>query len=90
MSLGALVFVSSLLTLHVFLTLKYMASVEKQLLGTETARALRAKGIASRICGLSANNMETAFIEAGADSFLLKPIPCKRQEIVEELKRILF
>jgi len=52
-----------------------MASVEKQLLGTETVSALRAKGIESRICGLSANDLETAFINAGADFFELKVCP---------------
>jgi len=53
-----------------------MASVEKQLLGTETVSALRAKGIKSRICGLSANDLETAFINAGADFFQLKVRTC--------------
>ena len=33
---------------------QYMASVDKQLLGTETVHALREKGITSKICGLSA------------------------------------
>ena len=34
----------------------YMASVEKQLLGTETVKALRQQGVDCRICGLSAND----------------------------------
>jgi CheY-like chemotaxis protein len=53
---------------------QYMASTEKQLLGTETVRALRAKGFKNRICGLSANDLEQFFISAGADCFVLKPI----------------
>jgi CheY-like chemotaxis protein len=32
---------------------QHMASTEKQLLGTETVRALRAKGFKNAICGLS-------------------------------------
>eukprot|EP00977_Amphora_coffeiformis_P019677 scaffold7386_cov160-Amphora_coffeaeformis.AAC.7 len=68
---------------------QYMASVEKQLLGTETSRALRAKGVTARICGLSANNMEQSFLEAGANAFLQKPIPCNAEQILEELRRIL-
>jgi signal transduction histidine kinase/CheY-like chemotaxis protein len=57
---------------------QYMASTEKQLLGTDTVRALRAKGFKNTICGLSANDLEQSFISAGADCFVLKPIPCER------------
>jgi CheY-like chemotaxis protein len=66
-----------------------MASVEKQLLGTETTRALRAKGVTSRICGLSANDMENAFYESGADAFLLKPIPSQKDALTKILLGIL-
>jgi response regulator of citrate/malate metabolism len=43
-------------------------SVDKQLLGKDTVRALRAKGAKSRICGLSANekDMETSFLRSAA------------------------
>ena len=68
---------------------QYMASVEKQLLGTEATRALRAMGVDSVICGLSANNSEDMFINAGADAFLFKPIPCDKEGLTRELKRIL-
>lgn len=68
---------------------QYMASYEKQLLGTETARSLRVKGVKSKICGLSANDTKQAFLEAGADAFLLKPFPCKKDELSMELVRIL-
>jgi CheY-like chemotaxis protein len=37
---------------------QHMASTEKQMLGTETVRALRAKGFKNTICGLSANDVE--------------------------------
>jgi CheY-like chemotaxis protein len=57
---------------------QYMSSTEKQLLGTDTVRALRAKGFKNRICGLSANDLEQSFTSAGADCFVLKPIPCER------------
>jgi len=66
-----------------------MASTEKQLLGTEAVRELRAKGVTARIVGLSANDMEEAFISAGADAFLQKPIATKNEEIRREIKRIL-
>jgi CheY-like chemotaxis protein len=39
---------------------QHMASTEKQMLGTETVRALRAKGFKNTICGLSANDIEQA------------------------------
>jgi signal transduction histidine kinase/ActR/RegA family two-component response regulator len=68
---------------------QHMASTEKQLLGTETVRKLRAKGFKNRICGLSANDVEQAFISAGADCFLLKPIPCDRSALEGVLDGIL-
>ena len=52
---------------------QYMSSAEKQLLGTETVRALRSKGVTSIICGCSANDLEDAFVRAGADCFAPKP-----------------
>jgi CheY-like chemotaxis protein len=57
---------------------QFMTSTEKQLLGTDTVRALRAKGFQNTICGLSANDLEQSFFSAGADCFVLKPIPCER------------
>jgi signal transduction histidine kinase/CheY-like chemotaxis protein len=68
---------------------QYMASTEKQLLGTETTRVLRSKGVKSIICGLSANDMEQAFLRAGADAFVMKPLPCGKNELKRELIRIL-
>jgi CheY-like chemotaxis protein len=69
---------------------QYMASVEKQLLGTETARALRAKGVKSKICGLSANDIEKGFLGSGADAFIMKPLPCRQDLLSRELLRILY
>lgn len=68
----------------------YMASVQKQLLGTEAVAELRIKGVASRICGLSANDKEKDFLDAGADAFTLKPFPCEKNALREELWRILY
>lgn len=68
----------------------YMASVEKQLLGTETVAEMRARGSHSRICGLSANDTENEFLKHGADAFLLKPFPCQEKALKEELRRILY
>jgi signal transduction histidine kinase/CheY-like chemotaxis protein len=69
---------------------QYMASVEKQLLGTETVRALRAKGVKSKICGLSANDIEKSFLESGADAFIMKPLPCRQEPLSRELIRVLY
>jgi hypothetical protein len=52
-----------------------MANVQKQLIGTKTVRALWAQGVTAKICGLSANDVEDSFREAGANSFLFKPFP---------------
>lgn len=68
---------------------QYMASVDKQLLGTETAQAMRAKGVDSVLCGLSANNIRDAFVNAGADDFVLKPMPCKTEDLNHVLRRVL-
>jgi len=68
----------------------YMASVEKQLLGTETVVELRSRGIDCRICGLSANDKEKEFLEAGADAFSFKPFPCEKSALQDELRRVLF
>ena len=68
---------------------QYMASVDKQLLGTETVQAMRTKGVESKICGLSANDVRETFINSGANEFLLKPLPCKPVELEKTLLRIL-
>ncbi|CAB9528965.1 respiration control sensor protein ArcB [Seminavis robusta] len=68
---------------------QYMASADKQLLGTETAHTMRSKGISSRICGLSANDLRDSFINSGADDFVMKPMPCKVDELKQLLVRVL-
>ena len=40
-----------------------MTSVDKQLLGTETAMVMRARGVTNIICGLSANDIRENFIK---------------------------
>lgn len=67
---------------------QYMTSVEKNLLGTETVRGLRSYGVQSLICGLSANDLEDAFLTAGADAFMLKPFPTKPDGLLSELVRV--
>lgn len=68
---------------------QYMASIEKQLLGTEACRVLRDKGIDAIVCGLSANDKEEAFLLAGADGFMLKPVPVDKNAFAEQLLQIL-
>lgn len=68
----------------------YMASVQKQLLGSETVAELRNRGITCRICGLSANDKEAEFVEAGADVFTFKPFPCEKGALRQELLRVLY
>ena len=76
-------------TFDVIFVDQYMASVEKQLLGTETTRALRSRGVKSIICGLSANDMAVSFLESGADTFMLKPFPCKKEAMHEAFIEVL-
>ena len=68
---------------------QYMASIEKQLLGTDTVRELRSKGVQSIICGLSANDLEEQFMDAGANAFMLKPFPCEKEALRTELLSVL-
>lgn len=67
----------------------YMASHNKQMLGTETVRSLRARGVDSIICGLSANDKEEEFKEAGADAFMIKPFPCQRNALRQALWQVI-
>jgi CheY-like chemotaxis protein len=69
---------------------QYMASTEKQLLGTETVEIMRARGITCVICGLSANEKESEFLQAGANAFSSKPFPIELASMTKELCRILF
>lgn len=69
---------------------QYMASTEKQMLGTETVRALRSVGSRACICGLSANDVEKAFLEAGASAFMMKPFPCETNALQVELTRVVL
>lgn len=68
---------------------QYMSSIKKQMLGTETVRVLRSKGFGGKICGLSANSMEDAFLDAGADAFMCKPFPCETKALRNELHRVI-
>ena len=68
----------------------YMASVQKQLLGTEAVQELRNRGVSCRICGLSANDKESEFLDAGADVFTFKPFPCEKGALRQELFRVLY
>lgn len=67
---------------------QYMASVDKQLLGTETVIQMRARGTQSIICGISANDKGKQFMEAGADGFLFKPFPCDKEALKVELQKL--
>jgi hypothetical protein len=51
---------------------------------------LRSKGVTCRICGLSANDKEREFLQAGADVFCIKPFPCEAKAMRKELRRILL
>ena len=66
-----------------------MTNTERQMLGTEAVRALRDKDVRSLIVGLSANDLEGSFLEAGADFFLLKPVPCDSATLQTTLGHIL-
>jgi CheY-like chemotaxis protein len=64
--------------------------VDKPLLGMETVREMRSKGITAKICGLSANDVELDFLESGADAFIKKPYPCEEGALEKALVRVLY
>lgn len=72
---------------------QYMASADRQLLGTETVRALRLAMDCSVshccICGLSANDLDSAFRAAGANSFWCKPFPTNPSTLQAALHELL-
>lgn len=69
---------------------QYMASVEVSKLGTETVAELRRNGVTSRICGLSANDLEAEFLKNGANAFMMKPFPTDPKLLTSELLRVLY
>ena len=69
---------------------QYMASVQKQMLGSEATRELRNRGVTSLICGLSANDVEKAFKSAGADFFMFKPFPCEKEALKRQLQHLIY
>jgi hypothetical protein len=78
------------LTSLIFCSFHGRASVEKQLLGTETVYAMRSKGVKSIICGLSANDVEDQFLNSGANYFMYKPFPCKKVKITTQCESRMF
>jgi CheY-like chemotaxis protein/anti-sigma regulatory factor (Ser/Thr protein kinase) len=71
---------------------QYMESTTKQLLGTEVVRVMRDSdlvGDSTTICGLSANEEKERFLSAGANFFLLKPIPCSKEALKDQILRVL-
>jgi hypothetical protein len=66
------VFIAEEETFGIIFMDQYMMRVDKQLLGTETARKLRSMGVECLVCGFSANYMEEPFEAAGDDAFMVK------------------
>ena len=69
---------------------QYMGTESNVLLGSDTVAELRNRGNESIICGMSANDVETLFDDAGADAFIFKPLPFRQDALTRELKRILI
>eukprot|EP00977_Amphora_coffeiformis_P011150 scaffold2661_cov166-Amphora_coffeaeformis.AAC.4 len=68
----------------------HVIAVDKQLLGTETVRLMRSQGVDAIVCGLSANDLEKPFIEAGADGFWMKPFPADEIVLEHDLHGLLI
>ena len=68
----------------------YMGTEASLLLGCDAVAELRNRGTESIICGMSANDVETLFDDAGADAFVFKPLPFRPEALKRELNRILM
>jgi CheY-like chemotaxis protein len=68
----------------------YMGTEASLLLGSDAVAELRNRGTESIICGMSANDVETLFDDAGADAFIFKPLPFRPVALTRELIRILM
>lgn len=68
---------------------QYFVSDDSEVLGTDAVVEMRNKGIRGRICGMSANDHENIFDDAGADSFMFKPLPQNPDALKQDLLRIL-
>jgi hypothetical protein len=62
---------------------------ESVLLGTDAVVELRNQGIHGRIIGMSANDHENLFDDAGTNGFTFKPLPVQTDALKRELLRIL-
>jgi CheY-like chemotaxis protein len=65
--------------------------MKEKLLGTGVIAALRERGTKSIICGMSnTTEKEAEFLKAGADYFVLKPIPGRALDLRREFIRLGF
>jgi CheY-like chemotaxis protein len=68
----------------------YMGTDESKLLGSDAVYQLRKQGVRDTIiCGMSANDVESMFLDAGADAFCFKPWRFQTQSMKSELERVL-
>jgi len=73
----------------VFIDQYMTTTADTALRGTDVVRLMRKRGVKSMICGLSSNQQEEVFLEAGANHFQLKPLPCGADDLRALLETIL-
>lgn len=67
---------------------QFMGTDPNDLLGSDVVVQMREQGVESVICGMSANDVESLFADAGADAFVFKPLPFRKDALVREMNRI--
>jgi len=72
-------------TFDVIIMDQYMEEAGGAMLGTDTVIALKRLGVSSLIIGCSGNDMEKAFLDAGATHVWKKPMP-NNATIIEQLR----
>lgn len=66
----------------------YMGTDGSKLIGPEAVAELRRLGVRSKICGMSANDVEQMFDDSGANAFVFKPLRFRTEPLKSELERI--
>ncbi|CAJ1939145.1 unnamed protein product [Cylindrotheca closterium] len=68
---------------------EYLGNKPGALLGSDVVTKLREQGFGRLICGMSGSDAHASFKDAGADSFVFKPLPFRPDALTKELGRII-
>ena len=68
-----------------------MTKCRKAIAGDRNSHGVACQeSVKSTICGLSANDIQQAFLDAGSNYFMMKPFPCGKEALRKELVRVVL